>query len=287
MEVNSILIYGPGQMGNGIAHVMAEQGIKVILQGRAQSSIDKGMKMINDNCNRAIKKGTLTEEKKAYILSNITTRVGEEFTKEDCDVDMVMEAIAEDIDLKKDLFRKWNELCPERTIFATNTSSLPVTALAAVTSRPHKVVGMHFFSPVFVMRLVEVINGLATDDETMQATIELAKRIGKNPVPVNDYAGFVANRIMCPMMNEAAQVMFEGVADAETVDACMLYGFNHPIGPVRLMDAIGLDTMLHVMEILHREFGDDKYRPSPLMRKYVEAGWLGKKTGRGFYNDYK
>ena len=287
MEVKKVLIYGPGQMGNGIAHVMAAVGIKVLLKGRRTSSIEKGMKMINGNCDRAIKKGTMTEAEKAALLANITTAVGEDFTKEECDVDMVMEAISEDINLKKDLFLKWDALCPERTIFATNTSSLPVTALAAVTSRPEKVVGMHFFSPVFVMRLVEVINGLATDDETMKTTTELSLRIGKNPVPVNDYAGFVANRIMCPMMNEAAQVMFEGVADAPTVDACLVYGFNHPIGPVRLMDAIGLDTMLHVMEILHREFGDDKYRPSPLMRKYVEAGWLGKKTGRGFYNDYK
>lgn len=286
MEIKKVLIYGPGQMGSGIAHVMAAAGVQVELRGRRVESVERGIKSITKNIDRMIKKGKLTEDDKKDILSRINGGLIE-FTKEESDVDVAIEAVAENMALKMELFQKWDELCPERTIFATNTSSLSVTALGATTNRPEKMVGMHFFSPVFIMKLVEVVKGLATSDETMKSIVELSSRIGKSPVEVSDFAGFVGNRIMVPMMNEAIYTLFEGVADPKTIDDVAMLGFNHPIGPIRLVDAIGLDTILYVMEILYKEFADPKYRPCPLLKKYVEAGWLGKKAGRGFYNDYK
>lgn len=286
MEIKKVLIYGPGQMGSGIAHVMAAAGVEVLLRGRRIESVERGLNSIKKNCDRVIKKGKMTEDDKADLLSRINGGLIE-FTKEESDVDVAIEAVAEDMSLKMELFKKWDELCPEKTIFATNTSSLSVTALGAITNRPEKMVGMHFFSPVFIMKLVEVVKGLATSDETMDSIIELSSRIGKSPVPVSDFPGFVGNRIMVPMMNEAIYTLYEGVADPKTIDDVAMAGFNHPIGPIRLIDAIGLDTILYVMEVLYKEFADPKYRPCPLLKKYVEAGWLGKKAGRGFYNDYK
>ncbi|MDK2823576.1 MAG: 3-hydroxybutyryl-CoA dehydrogenase [Clostridia bacterium] len=285
MEFKKVLIIGGGQMGSGIAHVMAQAGIQVEIRDVSQEVVDKGIASIGKNIDRMIKKGKMTEEEKQTILSRING--GAEWGAADCDVDLAIEAVTENMALKLDIFKKLDELCPERTILATNTSSLPVTAIGAVTNRPEKVVGMHFFSPVYLMRLVEVVKSLATNDETVAAIMKLASDIGKSPVEVSDFPGFVGNRIMVPMMNEAVYTLYEGVADPKTIDDVAVLGFNHPIGPLRLIDAIGLDTILYVMEVLYEGFGDPKYRPCPLLRKYVEAGWLGKKAGRGFYNDYK
>ncbi|WP_432663325.1 3-hydroxyacyl-CoA dehydrogenase NAD-binding domain-containing protein [Wukongibacter baidiensis] len=285
MEIKKVLIVGSGQMGSGIAHVMAQKGIKISMRDASMEIAEKGLASIEKNLNRQLSKGRITEELKELTLSNIN--IGGEFTKEDCDVDLAIEAVTENMELKVKIFKKLDEWCPEDTILATNTSSLPVTALGSITKRPEKMVGMHFFSPVFIMRLVEVVKSLATSEETVATIMELGRFIGKDPVEVTDYPGFVGNRIMVPMMNEAITTLYEGVADAETIDAVAKLGFNHPIGPLRLCDAIGNDTILAVMEVLYEGFGDPKYRPCPLLRKMVEAGWLGKKSGRGFYNDYK
>ncbi|MBV1758364.1 MAG: 3-hydroxybutyryl-CoA dehydrogenase [Dethiosulfatibacter sp.] len=285
MEIKKILVVGGGQMGSGISHVMAQAGIQVSMRDITKEYAQKGLDSITKNLSKQLQKGKITEEVMKATLANIN--IGGQFVKEDCDVDLAIEAINENMDLKVKTFKQLDEWCPERTILASNTSSLPITAIGAVTRRPEKVVGMHFFSPVFLMRLVEVVRGLASDDETVATIMELAKLIGKSPMEIKDYPGFVGNRIMVPMMNEAIQTLYEGVADAETIDGVILAGFNHPIGPLRLCDAIGNDTILAVMEVLYEGFGDPKYRPSPLLRKMVEAGWLGKKSGRGFYNDYK
>jgi len=285
MEIKKVLIIGGGQMGSGIAHVMAQAGVEVSLRDVSEDILKNGMTSIGKNMDRLIKKGKLTEIEKEVILARINVKT--EWDKSDCDVDLAMEAVTENMALKLDIFKKLDELCPDRTIFATNTSSLPVTVMGAITNRPSRLVGMHFFSPVFLMRLVEVVKGLATDQEVVDIIMALSRKIGKDPQQVSDYPGFVGNRIMVPMMNEAVFALFEGVADPKTIDDVAMLGFNHPIGPIRLIDAIGLDTILYVMEILYKEYGDTKYRPCPLLKKYVEAGWLGKKSGRGFYNDYQ
>jgi len=286
MEIKKVLMIGAGQMGNGITQVMAMSGRQVAMFDVKQEFVDKGIATIEKSLNRSVEKGKMTQDEKDAVMGRITT--GVEWGPEDCDVDLAMEAVIEDMDLKKALFKKLDEWCPERTIFATNTSTLPVTAMGGVTNRPHKMIGMHFFSPVPIMKLIEGVVGLATDEETYKSIEVLGNSLpNKTFIKVADSPGFVGNRIMVPMMNEAIYTLFEGVAEPKVIDDVALLGFNHPIGPLRLCDAIGLDTILHVMEILYGEYGDTKYRPCPLLRKYVEAGWLGKKAGRGFYNDYK
>lgn len=280
MEIKTFAVIGAGTMGNGIAHVAAQVGFQVILVDVDQKFLDRALSTISTNCDRMIKKGTLSEEQKASILASIkpTTHL-EEVAK----ADIAVEAVPEDESLKREIFKKLDHLLREGTILASNTSSISITALAAVTGRPDKVVGMHFMNPVPVMKLVEVVRGQATAQETIDIVVELAKKMDKTPVVVNDYPGFVSNRVLMPMINEAVYCLMEGVAEPEAIDTVMKLGMNHPLGPLALADLIGLDVCLAIMEVLHRGLGDDKYRPCPLLRRMVAAGYLGRKTGRGFY----
>ena len=280
MKIKKIGVIGAGQMGHGIAQVAAQAGFEVIMKDIAPEFVEKGMSGIKRNLERSVKKGRMTEEEKEKVLSRIHGTVDLEELK---DVDMAIEAAIEDVELKKKIFEELDRITPEKAILATNTSSISITVIASATKRPEKVIGMHFMNPVPVMKLVEVIRGMATDDKTNNTIIELAKVMGKTPVEVNDYPGFVSNRVLLPMLNEAMYVVYEGVATPEAVDEVMKLGMNHPMGPLELADLIGLDTCLHIMEVLYEGFSDSKYRPCPLLKKMVAAGYLGRKTGRGFY----
>ena len=280
MKVNNIGVIGAGQMGAGIAQVCATIGKKVILCDIKKEFVENGMEAIEKNLNRAVGKEKISQEKRDKTLSNISTSIN---NKELDNCDIIIEAIIEDVNIKKHLFEELGKICKESAILASNTSSIPIGILAEVSGRPHNVVGMHFMNPVPVMKLVEVIRAKTTDDETFEATFKLAEELGKIPVLVNDFPGFVSNRILLPMLNEAMFCVMEGVAEPEAIDTVMKLGMSHPMGPLRLADFIGLDTCLAIMEVLHRDFDDDKYRPCPLLKKMVEDGKLGNKSGEGFY----
>lgn len=280
MNIQKVLVIGAGQMGSGIAQVCAQAGFDVKLNDMKDEFFERGLGIITKNLSRSVEKGRMTEDEKTNVLSRITKSLD---LNDASDVDLVIEAAVENMEIKQSIFKRLDEITPKHAILASNTSSLPITEIAAVTNRPEQVIGMHFMNPVPVMKLVEIIRGLATSDEVYTAIEEMTKKLDKVPVEVNDFPGFVSNRILMPMINEAIYTLYEGVATKEAIDDVMKMGMNHPMGPLQLADFIGLDTCLYIMEILHDGFGDSKYRPCPLLRKYVKAGWLGKKTGRGFY----
>ena len=276
----SIAVLGAGQMGNGIAHVFAQAGHPVTMIDISADALRRGMDTISKNLDRQVKKGTVTADDKAAILGRITTKDSLDAV---AGASLVVEAVTEQRELKFRIFRDIDTHASANAILATNTSSISITAIAAQTKRADKVIGMHFMNPVPVMQLVEIIRGQATSDETNAKTVALAKAVGKTPVEANDYPGFIANRVLMPMINEAAFALMEGVGTAEAIDTVMKLGMNHPMGPLQLADFIGLDTCVAILDVLHEGLGDPKYRACPLMRRYVAAGWLGKKAGRGFY----
>ncbi len=278
--VKTIGVLGAGIMGAGIAQVAAQTGYQVIMRDLTDDFVSRGLNNINKNLNRDVQKNRLSQEEAQAILGRIkvTTKINDLAA-----ADFVIEAVIEQMELKKEVYRELDQICPEHVVFASNTSGLSITEMASVTKRPDKFIGMHFFNPVPVMKLVEVIKGARTAEETAQLTIELAQKMGKEPIVVNEAPLFVVNRILVPMLNEAMFVLMEGVACAEDIDKGMKLGANHPIGPLALADLIGLDTLLLIADTLYRETGDSKYRPCPLLRKMVRAGHLGRKTGRGFY----
>lgn len=280
MAIKKIMVIGAGQMGSGIAQVCAQAGFHVVLNDMNEAALEKGLGNIEKQLTRAVEKERINDEDKEATLARLTSSSSLEAAS---DCDLVIEAVIENMDVKASVFQQLDEIAPAHAILATNTSSLPITDIAALTKRPEQVIGMHFMNPVPVMKLVEVIKGLQTSEETYETIRNIAIILGKTPVEVNDFPGFVANRILIPMINEAIYTVYEGVASVEDVDTVMKLGMNHPMGPLTLADFIGLDTVLAIMEVLHEGFGDSKYRPCPLLKKYVKAGWLGKKTGRGFY----
>ncbi len=279
-NAKKVAVVGAGTMGNGIAHVFAQSGFEATLIDVSAEVLEVARATIEKNLNRQVKKGTLDEAARDAALGRIKTATGLDPV---ADAAVVVEAVPEDEGLKAQTFRKLDEVAPDSAILASNTSSIAITRLAANTRRPEQVIGMHFMNPVPLMQLVEIVRGLATSDATAEAVVELARDVGKTPVVVNDSPGFVSNRILAPMINEAVYCLHEGIAAAEAIDEVMKLGMNHPIGPLALADLIGLDTCLFILEVLHKDLGEDKYRPCPLLRKYVDAGWLGRKSGRGFY----
>lgn len=279
-RIQKLMVIGSGQMGNGIAQVAAQAGLDVLMNDVKQEFAERGLATIAKNLSRNVEKGRMTEEEKSAVLARISLSTSLDDAK---DVDMAIEAATENMEIKMNIFRQLDAIAPAGALLASNTSSLPITEIAAVTNRPEHVIGMHFMNPVPVMKLVEIIRGLATSDETYETVKSLADQMNKTSVEVNDFPGFVSNRVLMPMINEAIYCLYEGVASVEDIDTVMKLGMNHPMGPLTLADFIGLDTCLAIMEVLYEGFGDSKYRPCPLLRKYVKAGWLGKKSGRGFY----
>jgi len=283
MEIKTFGVIGAGQMGNGIAQVAAMSGLDVIMNDIKAEFVERGLASITKILSRNVDKGKMTGEEKDAVLGRIKTSVS---LQDMAAADFVVEAATENETIKNKIFSDLDQICEPAVILSSNTSSIPIGRIAAQTRRPEKVIGMHFMNPVPVMKLVEVIPGIATSEETFKLTWDLALKFGKTPAKSNDYPGFIANRILMPMINEAAFALYHGVGTREDIDTVMKLGMNHPMGPLTLADLIGLDTCLAIMETLYDGFKDSKYRPCPLLRKYVEAGWLGRKTGRGFY-EYK
>ncbi len=281
MEIKTFGIVGAGQMGNGIAQVAAMSGLEVVLSDIKTEFVERGLEIIKKNLQRSVDKDRMTAEKMDAVLKRIKTSID---IKDMSSSDFVVEAATEHEPIKFQIFKELDQTCAPHVILATNTSSIPIGRIAACTKRPEKIIGMHFMNPVPVMKLVEVIRGLATSDDTFKTTRDLAVKFGKTPAQANDYPGFIVNRILMPMINEAVYCLYHGVGTREDIDTVMKLGANHPMGPLALADLIGLDTCLAIMDTLSHGFKDSKYRPCPLLRKYVEAGRLGRKTGQGFYN---
>ena len=279
--MKKIFVLGAGTMGAGIVQAFAQKGYEVIVRDIKDEFVERGIAGINKNLTRLVTKGKMTEEVKEEILQRISGTTDMSLA---ADCDLVVEAAVENMKIKKEIFAQLDEICKPETILASNTSSLSITEVASATKRPDKVIGMHFFNPAPVMKLVEVIRGIATSQETFDAVKELSIAIGKEPVEVSEAPGFVVNRILIPMINEASFILQEGIASAEDIDTAMKYGANHPMGPLALGDLIGLDVCLAIMDVLYTETGDSKYRASSILRKYVRAGWLGRKTGKGFFD---
>lgn len=281
MSIQTVMVIGAGQMGGGIAQVMAQAGRKTYLNDVNMDIVNSRLAFIEKLLTKDVSKGKITEEQKAATLANLIPSTDQ---KDAADCDLVVEAIVENMDVKSKVFRNLDEICKPSCILTSNTSSLPITEIAAVTKRPEKVIGMHFMNPVPVMKLVEIIRGLATSEETYEAIKAESLALNKTPVEVRDVPGFISNRVLQIMINEAIYCLYEGVATPEDIDTVMKLGMNHPMGPLQLADFIGLDTVLAIMETLYDGYADCKYRPCPLLRQYVKAGWLGKKSGRGFYS---